>query len=95
MERQRSRAICGTWTPVGLTGHGAALGSDYTSDSSAMAQAIRCFNNSSGQGTDIADPVRLATYELETHGRANAIKAILLLSDGKPNSSANPSVRHE
>jgi hypothetical protein len=57
-----------------------------------MAKAISCFNNSSGQGTDIADPVRVATYELETYGRKDAVKAILLLSDGKPNSSAFPSV---
>jgi hypothetical protein len=84
------------WVPIGLTGTGAIAGyggSDYTSDSSAMADAIRCFNNSSGQGTDIADPVRMATYELERYGRPNSVKAILLLSDGKPNSSADPAVK--
>ena len=81
------------WVPVGLTGIGASFEQDYTRDTSAMAKAISCFNNSSGQGTDIADPVRMATYELETHGRENAVKAILLLSDGKPNSSASPSVK--
>ena len=81
------------WVPVGLTGQGASFESDYTSDSSAMAQAIACFDNSSGQGTDIADPVRMATHELETYGRDGAVKAILLLSDGKPNNSATPSVK--
>jgi hypothetical protein len=81
------------WTPIGLTGQGASFGSDYTSDSSPMAQAIKCFNNSGGQGTDLADPVRAATYELETYGRKNAVKAILLLSDGKPNNSSISSVR--
>jgi phage FluMu gp28-like protein len=34
----------------------------------------------------------MATYELETYGRADAVKAILLLSDGKPNNSATPAV---
>jgi hypothetical protein len=80
------------WVPIGLTGIGASFGSDYVSDSSPMANAIACFNNSGGQGTDIADPVRMATYELEQYGRANAVKAILLLSDGKPNNSADPTV---
>ncbi|MGD8487140.1 MAG: vWA domain-containing protein, partial [Chloroflexota bacterium] len=80
------------WVPIGLTGVGASFGSDYVSDSSPMANAIACFNNSSGQGTDLADPVRMATYELETYGRADAVKAILLLSDGKPNNSATPAV---
>ena len=81
------------WVPVGLTGTGADFEQDYTRDDSAMAKAIACFNNSSGQGTDIADPVRMATYELETSGRSNAVKAILLLSDGKPNNSAIPAVK--
>lgn len=80
------------WVPVGLTGTGAGFEQDYTRDDSAMAKAIGCFNNSSGQGTDIADPVRMATYELTHNGRSEAVKAILLLSDGKPNSSATPSV---
>ena len=81
------------WVPIGLTGTGATFGSDYVSDSSPMAKAIACFNNSSGQGTDLADPVRMATYELEKNSRPEAIKAILLLSDGKPNNSATPSVK--
>lgn len=81
------------WVPIGLTGMGAAFGSDYTSDSSPLARAIGCFDNSSGQGTDLADPVRMATWELQTYGRKDAIKAILLLSDGKPNNSANAMTR--
>jgi hypothetical protein len=82
-----------TWVPVGLSGTGASFDQDYTRNDSPMAQAIGCFNNSGGQGTDLADPVRMATWELETYGRPEAVKAILLLSDGKPNNSANPSVR--
>lgn len=74
------------WVPIGLTGAGAGFGTSYTSDSSEMAQAIDCFGNSS-TGTDIADPVRMATYELQNNGRSNAKKAILLLSDGQPNRS--------
>ena len=81
------------WVPVGLTGTGAWFESDYTSDTSAMAEAIACFNNSGGQGTDIADPVRMATYELDNFGRSDSVKAILLLSDGKPNNSATPAVK--
>ena len=81
------------WTPIGLTGKGAKFGSDYTSDSSAMARAIACFNSSGGQGTDIADPVRMATYELEQYAREDSVKAILLLSDGKPNNSADYATR--
>ena len=81
------------WIPIGLTGTDAAFGSDYRDDSSPMATAISCFNNSSGQGTDLADPVRMATYELETYGRDGAVKAILLLSDGKPNNSGSQAVK--
>jgi hypothetical protein len=81
------------WVPIGLTGTGANFGSDYTASDSPMAKAISCFNNSGGQGTDLADPVRMATYELETYGRKNAVKAILLLSDGKPNNSATPATK--
>ncbi len=73
------------WVPVGLTGQGAAV-ADYASDDTAMDKAISCFNNSR-TSTDIADPVRMATLELETYGRPGAKKAILLLSDGQPNRS--------
>ncbi len=78
--------------PVGLTGKGATFGTDYTPSTSVMAHTIGCFRNSS-TGTDLADPVRMATYELETHGRADATKAILLLSDGQPNNSTSSTVR--
>jgi hypothetical protein len=81
------------WVPIGLTGQGASFGSSYTSNGSPMAKAIECFNNSSGQGTDLADPVRMATYELLNHGRTDSKKAILLLSDGKPNNSADAATR--
>jgi hypothetical protein len=76
-----------SWLPMGLTGTGASFGTDYRSSSSAMAGAIDCFNQSSGQGTDLADPVRVAAFELRNHGRPGAIKAILLMTDGQPNTS--------
>ena len=78
------------WVPIGLTGTGASFGSSYTSDSSDMARAIACFNNSR-TSTDIADPVTLATYELMNYAREDSIKAILLLSDGQPNRSTTGS----
>jgi len=74
------------WVPNGLTGAGAAFGTDYSLPTSQMARAISCFGNSSTR-TDIADPVRMATYELDTFGRPTTTKAILLLSDGQPNRS--------
>jgi hypothetical protein len=82
-----------TWVPIGLTGTGATFDSDYSHDGSTLHVGISCIDNSSGQGTDLADPVRMATYELETYGRPEATKAILLLSDGKPTNSADPAVR--
>ncbi len=82
-----------TWVPYGLTGTGASFDTDYSHNGSRFKVAIECLSNSSGQGTVLSDPVRMATYELETYGRPEATKAILLLSDGKPTNSANASVR--
>jgi hypothetical protein len=81
------------WVPIGLTGAGASFGSSYSSSSDPMAQAISCFGNSS-TGTDLADPVRMATYELQTYGRSNSKKAILLLSDGQPNRSTSSTTQY-
>jgi hypothetical protein len=80
------------WVPIGLTGTGASFGSDYLSASSPMAMTIACFQNSS-TGTDLADPMRMATVELQDSGRPNALKAILLLTDGQPNNSTDATVR--
>lgn len=80
------------WVPIGLTGAGASFDSDYLSGTSKMALTIACFRNSS-TGTDLADPMRMATQELETSGRQNAIHAILLLTDGQPNASTSATVR--
>ena len=81
------------WIPVGLTGIGSGTG-DYRGETTDMARAIECiatgdggrpFNSSTG--TDLADPMRMATYELDTYGRADATHAILFVSDGQPNAS--------
>jgi hypothetical protein len=74
------------WLPVNLSGTGATLDENYTLSTSALTRAIGCFTNSS-TNTDIADPIRAATYALEHQGRTGATKAILLLSDGEPNIS--------
>jgi hypothetical protein len=78
------------WVPVGLSGNGAHLNQDYTSASSAVARAITCYSNSS-TGTDLRDPIPMATYELNTYGRAGVKKGIILMTDGQPNASTtNP-----
>ena len=41
-----------------LTGTGAVFDQDYSHDGSKMHVGLSCFDNSSGQGTDLADPGR-------------------------------------
>ena len=53
----------------------------------------KALRKSSAKAGKAADPVRMAAYELEKYGRKNAVKAILLLSDGKPNNSATPATK--
>jgi hypothetical protein len=78
------------WVPVGLSGIGAHVNEDFTSSSSRLAGAISCYTNSS-TGTDLRDPIPMATYELNTYGRPGVPKAIILMSDGQPNASTiNP-----
>ena len=74
------------WVPVGLSGTGASFASDYTGAGTAMAKAIACFPNSS-TGTDLADPINMAVYELTHNGRPGVNKGIILMSDGQPNAS--------
>ncbi|HLA16976.1 MAG TPA: VWA domain-containing protein [Candidatus Limnocylindrales bacterium] len=78
------------WVPVGLSGSGAPVNQDYTSGSSTLANAITCYTNSS-TGTDLRDPIPMATYALKNTGRAGVKKAIILMTDGQPNASTvNP-----
>jgi hypothetical protein len=74
------------WMPVGLSGAGAAFASDYRAATSPMAAAISCFTNSS-TGTDLTDPIPMASWELLHNGRAGVSKGIILMSDGQPNNS--------
>jgi hypothetical protein len=76
------------WVPVPLSGIGAPLNQNYTSSGSTMAQAIACYTNSS-TGTDLTDPLPMASYELLTYGRPGITKGIILMSDGQPNNSTN------
>jgi Putative Flp pilus-assembly TadE/G-like/von Willebrand factor type A domain len=74
------------WVPVGLSGAGASFASDYSAATSPMAKAIACFTNSS-TGTDLTDPIPMASYELLHNGRSGVNKGIILMSDGQPNNS--------
>jgi hypothetical protein len=83
------------WVPMGLTGIGSGTG-DYRGETTEMARAIECVASGNGggpfnssTGTDLADPMLMATYELQTSGRSDATHAILLVSDGQPNNSTS------
>jgi hypothetical protein len=68
------------WVPVGLSGAGSSISPTYAKVSSN----ISCYTNSS-TGTDLADPVTMAAYELIHNGRAGVRKGIILETDGQPN----------
>ena len=70
------------WVPIGLSGTGAAFSSTYA----GITTAINCYTNSS-TGTDLADPVTMAAYELAQHGRPGVTKGIILETDGQPNAA--------
>jgi hypothetical protein len=79
------------WVPIELTGldPGAPVTANYAAGGSAMAQAISCYTNSS-TGTDLADPVTAAAWELVHRGRPGVTKGIILETDGQPNNSTIP-----
>jgi len=68
------------WVPVGLSGTGSTFATTYT----PVTNAINCYSNS-GTGTDLADPVNAAAYELTHNGRTGVRKGIILETDGQPN----------
>lgn len=78
----------GRWVPIGLTGIGAPNNANYATAGSAMANAISCYTNSS-VGTDLTDPIPMAAWELTHDGRADAVKGIILMTDGQPNNSTH------
>jgi hypothetical protein len=76
------------WVPIGLTGTGAPNNANYAAAGSAMDQGIICYTNSS-TGTDLSDPIRMATYELLNNGRSGVTKGIILMTDGQPNNAVS------
>ncbi len=81
------------WVPIELTAldPGAPVNANYAAGGSAMAGAISCYTNSS-TGTDLADPVTAAAWELIHRGRplTDVTKGIILETDGQPNNSTIP-----
>lgn len=82
------------WVPVGLTGVGATgagqINEDYLNSngtlntSSQIIKALNCFNTS-GTGTNLATPMRMATQFLQAYGRPGVRKGIIFETDGNPN----------
>ena len=81
------------WVPVGLSGAGVSQSSTYAatgqvvaSDYSLITAANTCYTNS-GTGTDLADPLSMAQYELDMYGNPAHSWGIILETDGQPNTS--------
>ena len=70
------------WVPIGLSGVGSSISSTYAN----ITAAISCYPNSS-TGTDLADPITMAAYELKNNGRAGVRKGIIFETDGQPNTA--------
>jgi hypothetical protein len=70
------------WVPVGLSGAGSSFSTNYAK----VTSGINCYTNSS-TGTDLADPIAMATYELLNNGRPGVRKGIILETDGQPNNA--------
>jgi hypothetical protein len=49
------------------------------------------YKSNSSTGTDLADPIRMATYELLNYGRPGARKGIILETDGQANAEVGSS----
>ncbi|MGD0861986.1 MAG: VWA domain-containing protein [Candidatus Limnocylindrales bacterium] len=72
------------WVPVGLSGTGSAFSTTYAK----VSAAINCYTNSS-TGTDLADPITAAAYELAHNGRTGVRKGIIFETDGQPNAGVS------
>jgi hypothetical protein len=70
------------WVPVGLSG----TGSGFSTNFAQVTAAISCYTNSS-TGTDLADPIAMAAYELRNNGRTGVAKGIIFETDGQPNAA--------
>lgn len=87
-----SDGTSGVWVPVGLSGTDATdppaynpggTGGDYSNTSSPLVRAINCISASS-VGTNLATPIAMARWYLDTYGRPGVTKGILLETDGQP-----------
>ncbi len=93
-----TRTPTSNWVPIGLSGTGNATAtppgyneayvnaSKTPLASSHLEKGITCFDTSS-TGTDLASPVTAAATYLHSNGRSNAVKGIILETDGSPNGS--------
>lgn len=79
------------WIPVGLsgTGAGAPVNEAYVNNgtlnaSSRLVKAIACFNTS-GTGTNLSTPIKMAKNYLLANGRPGVRKGIIFETDGTPN----------
>jgi Flp pilus assembly protein TadG len=81
------------WIPVGLTGTGspaAPVNEAYVNangtlnTNSTIVKGIACLNTS-GTGTNLATPMKMAKQYLQAHGRPGVKWGIVLETDGTPN----------
>jgi hypothetical protein len=61
--------------------------------SSQLVRTINCLNTS-GTGTDLGSPTMWARYYLEYYGRPNAVKGIILMTDGEANEPTSQSCKY-
>ncbi len=89
-----SATTAGVWVPVGLSGTDLDLPAaynpsgrgDYTNASADIVTSIACISAVT-RGTNLATPIRMAQWYLDTYGRPGVTKGILLETDGFPQDS--------
>ena len=86
---QPARPTCAAGSPIGLSGHRRPDQRELRRRRQRHGRAIGCYTNSS-IGTDLADPVTAAAWELVQSGRPGVTKGIILETDGQPNNSTIP-----
>jgi len=77
----------------GMRGHNEAYSTDGSPDrvvnqNTDIAQAIECYDKAASgfDGTNLATPIRMATKYLQTYGRPRVAQAIVIETDGYPQS---------
>ena len=71
------------WVPVGLSGVGSSVCLDLRQHQRGDHAAIP----NSSTGTDLADPMTMAAWELTHNGRTGVRKGIIFETDGQPNAA--------